>query len=197
MDERHADVALMIAGDPAPEWLEKALSELSVNVGRDIHNAEFISRPLDVRDHVEKLKKRAVQFEKALNKISKSLLDLHSNGVEDIPFAQDAARKMIALCDATLSVTDVKRGAPTEPGRVICALIVIEAWAAIHGKPPSANNQSAQEVCDKYWIVCGCKPIISKLANWTHSIKVARRDRTSRRWRWVGEEMRRRAAGTQ
>jgi hypothetical protein len=192
------NVAHLIANGTPAKWLVKALQDLTANVGRDIRNTEFISRPIDVRSDVEKLKKRALQFEKALNNISKRLLDLHSEGIADIPLARDAAHKMILLCDATLRLTDVKRGAPKEPGKVICSIIVIEAWVAVRGRAPSANNERAQEACEKYWIGCGCEPIgKDNPANWKRSIETARRDRTSRRWRWIGEEIRRRAEGTQ
>src|SRR5262249_32644736 len=63
------------------------------------------------------------------------------------------------------------------PGKITCALIVIEAWAFVKGKPPSHNNEDAQEACEAYWLACGGQ----SSAKWQWQLKLARADRSARR----------------
>jgi hypothetical protein len=58
------NVAHLIANGTPAKWLVKALQDLTANVGRDIRNTEFISRPIDVRSDVEKLKKKGSPIRK-------------------------------------------------------------------------------------------------------------------------------------
>jgi hypothetical protein len=184
------DVACQIAKGSRPIWLEEALKGLSTIVAERIRRDAEFSEPIDVRDDVELLKKRAIDFKEALDNVSKRQRQLDPENIEYIPVARNMADKMIDLCLDTLQITVVSRGRPSQPGRLICAVIVVELWAAVRGKAPSANNPKAQEACRGYWIACGCEPIKT---GWKRTIDAARlsplRD-------WIRGEIRRMAEGT-
>jgi len=168
--------------------LEKVLAQLAANVETEVHNAKHIPKLSDVRDNLKLLKGEAQRFEKALNKIS--LLDIPSNAIEGLRIARKTTRDVSALCDKALPNISVKRGAPKRPGRVTCALIVIEAWAFERGRPPGANNAKAQEACDDYWRSYGGPPIgKGDPGNWRKTIKDALADRSALR-RYIRDEIR-------
>jgi hypothetical protein len=108
---------------------------------------------------VKALKTKASSFEKALNQISKRLLELPASAVESLPAARKVTRDIVALCDTALRNISAKGGRTKIPGRVTCALIVIEAWAFAKGKTPGANNSKTQEACEDYWRACGGQPV--------------------------------------
>src|SRR6185503_17622495 len=85
-----------------------------------------IPKRSEVRDNLKLLKGDARRFEKALSKIS--LLDISFSAIECLRVARKTARDVSEVCDKTLSNISLKRGAPKRPGRITCALIVIEAW---------------------------------------------------------------------
>src|SRR5262245_27195249 len=76
-------------------------------------------------------------------------------------------------------IISTKRGAPRKPGRVTCALIVIEALALVKGKAPAAKSPTAQSACEKYWRCCGGKA--GDPANWRQTIGTALADQST--WR--------------
>jgi hypothetical protein len=166
--------------------LEKVLAQLAANVETEVHNAKHIPKRSDVRDNLKLLKGEAQRFEKALNKIS--LLDVPSAAIERLRVARKTTRDVSALYDNVLSNISVKRG-PKRPGRVTCALIVIEAWAFARGRPPGANNAKAQEACEDYWRAYGGSPIGKGDAdNWRKTIKDALADRSALR-RYIRDEI--------
>jgi len=166
--------------------LEKVLAQLAREVETEVHNAKFISRPADVRRDVERLKDESRRLEIALNRVSKRLLDLPVDASESLLRAREAIRDIVTLCDKSASIISAKPGRKRAPGKITCALIVIEAWASVRGKAPSANNEDAQEVCAAYWLACGGQPS----ANWQRTLKAARADRSA--WRkYIRDEIRR------
>jgi hypothetical protein len=192
------DIAGLIASGAPAKWLESTLEELSVEVMNDIRlHAVLYPRPSDVRCRTEFLRESAIQFKEAFNGLSEIRWRLPSTkDLKYIRVAKRAADKIIELCDLTLEINPVKPGAPSQQGRVMCAVIVVEAWAAVRGRLPGANNLDAQDACDRYWNACGCEPIRKdKPADWNWSIAAARRERTSPRYFWIGSQIRRVAAG--
>lgn len=169
--------------------LEKVLAQLAANIEIEVHNAKFIPKRSDARNNFTLLKGEAQRFEKALNKIS--LLDVPANAIECLPRARKSMREVSALCDVALSNVSAKPGAPKRPGRVTCALIVIEAWAFARGKPPGANSPKAQEACEDYWRACGNRPIGKEgdPGNWRRTVKDALADRSAFR-RYIRDEIR-------
>ena len=183
-----ANVARKI-GNPR---LEKVLAQLAAN-----HSAKSASRRADLRGDVGLLKKQAEGFEKALSRISKGfrLLDLPVDANECLPNARKTSRDVAALCDKALSLISRKSGRLKRPGRETCALIVIEAWSFVHGKPPGANNAKAQEACDDYWRAYGGSPIgKADTGNWRKTIKDALAVRSALR-RYIRDEIRFEAEG--
>jgi hypothetical protein len=177
--------------------LEKVLAQLATNVETDVHNAKSVPRRADLREDVGLLKKQAEGFEKALSRISKGfrLLALPIGAIECLPNARKTARDVTELCDEALSIISPKAGASKKPGRVTCALIVIEAWSFVHGKPPGANNAKAQEACEDYWRAYGGPPIgKGDPGNWRRTIKSALAVRSALR-RYIRDEIRLEAEG--
>src|SRR5271165_691518 len=145
MSPTFASVARMV-GDPQ---LEEALAALATSVKTEVHNAEFMDgeghKRSDFRADFERLKKEAARFEKAPNQASKQLLALPFCEIERLSAAKQAIHDIKALCDKALSINPAKRGRTEIPGRLTCALIVIEAWARAHnGRTPGHNNVEAQ-----------------------------------------------------
>jgi len=179
------------------DWLEKALHGLARTVATDINNAKFSAKRSEVRGDVKQLKAKTRKFERALDRVSKRWLDLPMDEIECLPKARKATRDIIALCDKTLLIISGKAGPPKKPGRVVCAMIVIEAWAlARRGKPPSQNNLDAQDACEAYWQACRGSPVeTDEGRDWRRSIGAARNRKDELR-QWIRTEMGRYARGT-
>lgn len=162
--------------------LERVLKQLADEVRTEIHNANFVSLRSEVRSDVKQLKTNAARFEKALNRISKRLLDLPISSLELLPYARQSIRNVIEWCDESLSIISDKGGVRKQPGRITCAMIVIDAWTFINGKAPRANNPKVQKICDEYWRACGCPPIGGgEPGNWRRAVAEALRHRSRRR----------------
>ncbi|HYV72275.1 MAG TPA: hypothetical protein VE970_19510 [Pseudolabrys sp.] len=169
--------------------LEKVLAQLAANIRTEVHNAKHIPKLRDVRDNFRLLKGEAQRFEKALGRIS--LLDVPASAIECLPDARKTTRDISALCDKALSNISVKRGAPKRPGRVTCALIIIEAWDFERGRLPGANSPKAQEACADYWRANGGLPVGKEgdPGNWRSTLKEALADRSAFR-RYIRDEIR-------
>jgi len=161
--------------------LEKSLAKLASEVETEVHNAEYIPRPADVRRDFKRLKLEARRFEIAVSRVSTGfrLLNLPVRADQTLLRAREAISDISALCDKALSINQAGPGRKRPPGRITCALIVIEAWAFVGGQGPSANNPDAQEACAAYWLACGGKPS----ANWQNTLKAARAVSVHSKWR--------------
>jgi hypothetical protein len=119
-----------------------------------------------------------------------SLLDISFSAIECLRVARKTTRDVSEVCDKTLSNISLKLGAPKRPGRITCALIVIEAWDFARGGPPGANNPKAQKACEDYWRAYGGPPIgKGEPGNWRKTIKDALADRSALR-RYIRDEIR-------
>jgi len=152
--------------------LEAALVALSQWIETDIHNAEFVPKRSEVRADLKKLKAKTREFEIALNRVSQQrLLELPISADDDLFLARQAIEAISKLCNDTLSSISPKGGVSRKPGRVTCAMIVIEAWTLAKGRSPGASNWTVQEICNNYWLACGGEPIGSDdPGNWRRSI---------------------------
>jgi hypothetical protein len=191
-----ASVARIIANGKPTGWLEKALQELAPNVVTDIGNAKRTPLRSEIRANVKVLKEAAKRFESALNRVS--LLDLPAVESKYLPEAHNAARSIISLCDKALSITPGKAGALKEPGRTICAMIIIEAWAlARRGRAPSKNDLTAQGACDYYWRACEGPPTNKgENIDWSRAIAEARTLKDVPMRNFIHNEMQRYRMGT-
>jgi len=133
--------------------LERVLEKLADHIRTDIHNAKFTPLRSEVRSNVKQLKADAQQFEKSLNRID-LFQQLHLT-FHDTHNVRQAIRNVIKWCDQGLSIVSGKAGRRKQPGRAICAMIVIEAWTWSKGKAPGANNPKVHAICDEYWLACG------------------------------------------
>ena len=159
-----ADVADKI-GD---RQLVKSLAKLAGEIETEVHNSELFIP--SVRRDLRSLRVETKQLERALNRVSTRLLNLPFGADQSLLRAREAISDISALCDKALSINRAGPGRKRPPGKITCALIVIEAWASVGGKAPSANNPDAQEACEAYWRACGGQPS----ANWPNTLKAAR-----------------------
>jgi hypothetical protein len=159
--------------------LERALRGLASQVHNDIHNANFVVPRSEVRKAVNDLKANAQGFNKALDRMG--LFHLFHLPLHDFRNARKATQNVIKWCDQGLSMVSGKGGTRKQPGRAMCALIVIEAWTLTKGKAPGANNHTVLAICDEYWRACENKPIgkYGDPRNWRTSMAdaLASRDR--------------------
>jgi hypothetical protein len=182
-----ASVANMI-GDPR---LAAPLAQLKREVRTEVHNAGFITKPREVKRDIERLIRDARRFEIALSRVSKRLIDLPTDADRRLKKASEALSDIAELCNNCLKTISTKPGAPRKPGRVTCALIVIEAFTLVKDRVPGANNPDVQSACEDYWLACGGHA--SDVANWRRTITTALKDQSS--WRrhirdkiWQGTE---------
>jgi hypothetical protein len=163
--------------------LQLALEELADNVRNEISNANFVPLRSDVRNDVNQLRTDAERLGKTLTRLSEErLLDLPFPRLLKSPRTRQSIRNLVEWCDKSLSVISAKGGAPKQPGRTTCAMIVIEAWTYAKGKAPRANNQKVHEICDEYWRACG-NASLGELRNWRRSvIEALRHDRLRRHY---------------
>jgi hypothetical protein len=182
-----ASVANMI-GDPR---LAAPLAQLKQEVRPEVHNAGFITKPRGVKRDIEWLRRDARRFEIALSRVSKRLIDLPADADQRLKKASEALGDIAELCNNSLQTISTTPGARRKPGKVTCALIVIEAFTLVKDRVPSANNYSVQSACEDYWQACGGHA--SDLANWGQTITTALKDQSP--WRrhirdeiWKGTE---------
>jgi hypothetical protein len=181
-----ADIARKIGN----RRLGDSLEALASNVETGVHNPVFVPLHSDVRDDVKRLKAETERFESALNQVSKWILDLPVRESECLPAARHILREVDALCDKALTTISAKGGAMKKPGRVTCAMIVIEAWAFAHGRAPGVNNKRVQEICDDYWRACGGQPIVDgDPSNWRRPLEDALADQDTLH-RYIRDEIR-------
>ena len=93
-----------------------------------------------------------------------------------LKFAGVALLQLVRLCDEADIPTKGRR--PSIPGRVTCALIIVEAWHMVRGRAPAHNNDEAQEVCEDYWRACGGSK--GSTIRWQKYLKDARAVRVRR-----------------
>jgi hypothetical protein len=157
------------------------LEKLAGRVETDIHNASFVSLRSDVRNYLKELRKQAERFDKALSRIFKYYHHLPVKEFTDLPDVRQPVKALMEFCDNSLSVVSDKGGREKEPGRIICAMIVIEAWSFAKGKAPCANNHTVHTICDEYWRACGYQSL-GDPRNWrTSMVDALRNDSGERR----------------
>jgi len=152
--------------------LEKALRQLASEVRKEIRSAKFTPLRAQVRNHVKRLKAETKRFETALNRIP--LMELPVSDIDCLPQARQTIHDIKTLCDTMLSMHSAKGGVRKKPGRVTCAMIVIEAWACVRGDLPGGNNKDVQQVCDDYWRSCGHETVgQGDPGNWRRTVTEA------------------------
>jgi hypothetical protein len=130
------------------------------------------------RENIKQLEKVAKRFEAALNRFSGQLMNLPFDLLGEISAARSATRDIQASCKQAL-LRHAKDGRPRSPGRVTCALVVIEGWIAVNGSAPGHNHRTLQEVCDQYWFACGGKS--DEAGNWSGHLRTAKKTQSKNR----------------
>ena len=175
----------------------RALDELARQVAIAGLSEEGDPLCKEIRSRFLRVQAAANEMDRALNGIRDGLLWMMSKDIGDFPAIRQALRKAIEMSNGALK--DIPRGGrkrarrlagPT--ARVICAIVVIEAWTALRGKPRGSHNTSIGEICEKYWRACG-GPRTGKEGdpeNWRRPMKEALADQSSLR-RYVHNELQR------
>jgi hypothetical protein len=106
--------------------------------------------------------------------------DLSFDFIDELSSARKTITNLNEKLDQVLARIPTKGSAPKKPGRVPCAMIVIEAWVFVHRRQPGAKNERVQELCDEYWQSCGCQSL-GDPENWRRSLAEALKDRSALR----------------
>jgi hypothetical protein len=191
-----ADVATdMVGGETPPEWLTRALMEFARTVATTGLTEERDPLCKEVRSRFLRVQAAASEMDRALDGIRDGLLWMTPKDIDAFPAIRQALRKAVEMSDRTFkSIPSGGRkrarrlAGPT--ARVTCAIVVIEAWTALHGKPRGGHNDSIGEICEKYWRACG-GPRTGKdgdPGNWRRPMKEALADQSALR-RYVHSEL--------
>jgi hypothetical protein len=197
-----ADVATdMVGGETPPEWLTPALKKLAYTVAMTGHTQENDPSCKEVRSRFLRVKAAASEMERALDGVGEGWLWSNSKDSYDLRAIRPALGKAVEISDAALKNIPSRGrkrarrvGGPS--ARVTCAIVVIEAWTALHGKPRGAHNDSIGAICEKYWRACGGDRTgkVGDPGNWRRPMKEAFADQSaSRRYihselqRWTGQ----------
>jgi hypothetical protein len=182
-----ADVATdMVGGETPPKWLTPALMELAYTVASIGYTQENYPSCKEVRSRFLRVKAAASKMERALGGVGEGWLRIKAKDAYDLRAIRPALGKAVEISDTALkniSSRGRKRarclGGPS--ARVICAIVVIEAWTALHGKPRGSHNDSIGAICEKYWRACG-GPQTGKdgdAGNWRRPMKEAFADKSA------------------
>ena len=200
-----ADIARDIAGGEPPAWLVQALEELARQVAIAGLSEEGDPKRAELRSRFVRVKTAAKKMDHTLDAIHDGFLWMTFDDLDNRRTIRGALRTATELCDRVLKKIPARGGrtrARRQAGptaRVICAFIVIEAWAIVHGKPlRGGHNGRIGEICMKYWRACG-GPAIGKGSkgegpnNWRRPMEEAHSDKSALR-EYVRSELRRGAA---
>ena len=171
-DDSFSSLAKKMGGDARHAAVLRALSR---TVKREVNNASFEPRNSEVRSALRNLRTECDRFARALKRLDIWSLDKADVGIPNK--AGNVIEAVRAMCDKALSMNPPQHGNP-KPGMVACALIVREVWASLRKRPPSHNNDDAQEACEEYWLACGQAG--GKAGRWEHHIKQALLKRRSK-----------------
>jgi len=197
-----ADVATdMVGGETPPEWLTRALMEFARTVATAGSTEEHDPLCKEVRSRFLRVQVAASEMDDALNGIGDGSLWMRLKDIDDLRAFRQALRKAVEMSDRALKNIPSRGrkrarrlGGPT--ARVTCAIVVIEAWTALHGKPRGSHNDSIGEICEKYWRACGGDRTgkDGDPGNWRRPMKEALADQSAiRRYihsvlqRWTGQ----------
>jgi hypothetical protein len=138
------DVAHLIAGDDAKEWLVDGLMDCGQLVDVEPRTAEasrwYDAKLTEVHDAVRCLIELLPLFLAGPIKFR----------TNDVTTVLDALPRIEEVLAKALTPID---GRPNMPRR-ICAQVVVEAWRIVHGHV-SARSPKVYAACDAYWRACG------------------------------------------
>jgi hypothetical protein len=164
------EIALLIAGDAAPEWLPKLLGEWKdgvLTVSRLI--AGFEPTPTQLRSSFGQLQEAAdLIIHEIYSPTTRGFLGAPSAGVisdELLGAALIDLIKRVESADKHRAVTDAAgrtkrgRGRARTPGRlppeIVCAVVVTETWRYFRGETPRPGNREIATIAEKFWRLAG------------------------------------------
>jgi hypothetical protein len=169
------EVARIIAkGDP-PDWLVAGLEEYRfIEVFSDASPAENHQRLID---DVRRAEHATATLSQLLPRLRYLVVEWSDDEEEQSYEDQELGTVIDQLIEFLPVINDrLKHSMPAEhrgrwrnTKREFCALVVIEAWKAVHGKA-ELRSLELYRACDAYWIACGGEQL-PDIENWRHTIK--------------------------
>ena len=147
-------VARMIAGDPAPEWLESVLD----HYGREYISARERER-VPVEGIVQQIKDAADTLLEWLPRLQYGLGGHQFS--PDVPVVLDALARLKPDLDRLRSKKPDHRSPDVR--RQFCADVIVEAWRFVHIEV-QPYSEKLYDACAAYWLACG-RPEIGKKTN--------------------------------
>lgn len=151
--EHFVEVARLIAGDEAPEWLPRLLHSWMC----DLHRARFVDSQRPTRT---RMRRRLELFEAAAR----------------------ACASLITEAGVTKPGSGRARPVAAVSPQTYCALIILETWKFIHGMEPSPRSRRAGEAAEAYWRAAGgdARSVGEEpLARWRYHFQLARKNKAT------------------
>lgn len=171
------DVTEVLAGRNAPAWLEPGMARLSIPITIYARADAALSAPGTMVKRLQAVEQAAALLVAELDVsqvgVPRPVLDMmtvdgwapHALQPEMwAGFLRSLAiikRHAATAADAMVVGSGRRRGPLCRSGlgeltaREYCALVVAQAWAVLHGKPPPARNPTFLAATDAYWLACG------------------------------------------
>jgi hypothetical protein len=145
--------------------------------------------PKDVRKDFLQAGDAAAKMERAIDRVVNRFYWLSFSDLEKLFSARKAIREVTEItrkASASIPSAGRKRARRGDNAREVCATIIIESWALVHGKPPGAHNPRVEEICSDYWSACDCGTIDAD--NWRRTIRAALNNNSAMR-RYIRNEL--------
>jgi hypothetical protein len=190
--EHFVEVARLIAGDKAPEWLPRLLHFWM----GDVHRARLFEQARPTRSQ---MRERLSRFEAASSLITEELespwvpeflevdpydplpnLDQIIGVLEDLAYRANRAGTSVVLANeagTTKAGSGRARPATSVSAQTYCAMIILETWKFIHGVEPLPKSGKAEEAAEAYWRTAGGRAHRSgddPFASWRYHFRLAR-----------------------
>ena len=187
--EHFVEVARLIAGGKAPEWLPRLLHSWMC----DLHRVRFVDSERPTR---ARMRRRLDRFEAAASLVSQELastwvpefLEADPTSpltnpnqligcLEDLAYRANQAGTSVALvteAGATKAGSGKARSVAAVSAQTYCALIIQETWKFFHGAEPPPKSRRAAEAAEVYWRASGGDPHDigeEPLARWRYHFK--------------------------
>jgi len=164
------EVARLIAGDTAPEWLVGYLVEWRHSLAIDIFVHEVQPTKASLRPLLLEVQRSAKYLFDALqNNSTREFLE--SEPLGPMPYFGALTHMLTNLADraerAANSRALVNNAGKTKSGQGkalppaaispqdFCAAVVLEAWSFFHERPPSPRNSNLAKAAEAYWKAVG------------------------------------------
>jgi hypothetical protein len=141
-DPKFSEAATAIAKGPPPKWLLSGLDHFNTFVGGDMITTKEANEYRPIIEQMNYELGHLITWLPILQQMPFECPD-------DVAIAMDVLPR---IRDALLPVPPRKKRPNVR--RKTCAVVVVEAWILIHGKPNPLPEQ-LRSACREYWEACG------------------------------------------